>query len=95
MEPNSRAELSSLIEAGLGHAIDDQVLDALHSIRRRLQEEQDYLAYRLNESVISKEEYLRELETSLRKAQSDGERLLGMRQFQDIFGELTLAALKR
>ena len=28
-EPNSRAELSSLVEAGLGHRVDDGLLDAL------------------------------------------------------------------
>ncbi len=88
VDPDPRAELSSLIEAGLGHSVDDDKLSALAMMQEHLQTRIGELGGMLADHKISPERYLDELNRAFDQASSTGEKILGREDFHRVFGEL-------
>jgi len=89
--PDPRSELSNLIEAGLGHPIEDpQVFEGLLDMQTRLHAEQETLADLFLARDISREQYISRLDAIMRDAARTGARLLGDDDFHKIFGEFAV-----
>jgi hypothetical protein len=82
-----RSELSTLLEAGLGHPVDARVFDGLVGMQVKLHAEQEKLAFRLVSQEISREQYLSLLDSIMIEAARTGENLLGFDEFHKVFGE--------
>jgi hypothetical protein len=82
-----RAELSALIQACLGHSIDQQTFDRLANAQARFQIEQARLAERLDAGVLTPEDYLLGLNNRLRRWRDRSRSILGRENFSAIFGE--------
>jgi len=85
-----RADLSEIVKAGLGHRVDDRILDGLAEMQMRLQNEQEKLATLLLENKISRPEYLAGLREVLADARSAGVGLLGPAGFKKVFGDFSV-----
>jgi hypothetical protein len=86
--PDPRAELSALIEAGLGHPITDpKKFERLVDMQAKLHAEQERLSNRLLAGEISQEKYISDLDAAMRDAALVGKDLLGPKNFRKIFGE--------
>jgi hypothetical protein len=86
--PDPRSELSALIEAGLGHPIDDpKKFEGLVDMQTTLHAEQERLALLFLAREITREQYISRLDGIMRDAARTGERLLGYRDFHKIFGK--------
>lgn len=86
--PDYRSEISSLIQAGLGHTVDEKTLSALAMMQERLQTRLGELGALLREHKISPKRYIDELDRTLIEASSTGEKLMGAEDFHKVFGEL-------
>jgi len=86
--PDFRSELSSLVQAGLGHSVDDKTLSSLAEMQENLQLRIGQLAALLMEHKISPNSYVQELDRALIEASLTGERLMGVEDFHRVFGEL-------
>ena len=84
-----RLELSALVQAGLGHTVDDATLTALADMQAHLQGRIGELGGLLMEHRISRARYIEELDRVLSDASSVGERILGFEDFHKVFGELS------
>jgi hypothetical protein len=82
-----RAELSALIQACLGHSIDQQTFDRLASVQANLQTEQARLAARLDAGLLTPEDYLLGLNHRLRRWRDRSRSILGRENFSAVFGE--------
>jgi hypothetical protein len=91
--PDSRSEISSLVQAGLGHSVDDKTLSALAAMQEHLQNRIGQLAELLVEHKISPKGYIQELDRALIEASLTGERLMGVEDFHRVFGELRAGQL--
>lgn len=89
----SRSELSSLIQTGLGHGVDDDKLDALTTMREHLEHKIDHLAGLLMRHEIRPSRYLELLDEALIEASGVGEEILGPQNFHKVFGELRVNRL--
>lgn len=88
-----RADLSEIIKAGLGHSVDDRILDGLAKMQTRLQDEQDKLATLLLEDKISRPDYINGLRAVLADARLAGVSLLGPVDFKKVFGDFSVEQL--
>jgi hypothetical protein len=86
---DARLELSALVQAGLGHTVDDATLTALADMQARLQGRIGELGGMLMEHRISRPRYIEELNRVLSDASSIGERILGSEDFHKVFGNLS------
>jgi hypothetical protein len=84
-----RLELSALVEAGLGHTVDDATLTALADMQAHLQGRIGELGGLLMEHRISRARYIEELDRVLSDASAVGEGILGFEDFHKVFGELS------
>jgi hypothetical protein len=92
-EPDPRTELSSLIQATLGHPVDGSKFAALIALREDLQDRIDQLSDDLMEREISPQAYLELLDQTLIQASHRGEEILGSSDFHKVFGELRVNKL--
>jgi hypothetical protein len=86
--PDSRSELSSLIQAGLGHPVDEETLSALATMQSHLQARIGELSALLMDHKISPKRYIDELDRALSEASLTGAKLMGVEDFHRVFGEL-------
>jgi len=86
---DQKAELSSLIQAGLGHSVNDETLSALAKMQERLQSRVAKLGELLSVHEITPTRYIQELESAFKEASKFGERILGEKDFHAVFGEMT------
>jgi hypothetical protein len=86
--PDSRSELSSLVQAGLGHTVDDYKLTRLAMMREHLEQQIDRLSDLLMDREITPTSYLERLDEILIEASKTGESILGFDDFHRVFGEL-------
>ena len=82
-------ELSALVQAGLGHTVDDATLTALANMQVHLQGRVGELGGLLMERRISRTRYIEELNRVLSDASSMGEKILGFEDFHKVFGDLS------
>lgn len=88
------AELSELVEAGLGHPVDDQVIEALAEMQAKLQSQQQELARLLAMEKISREKYIGQLDAIMQEAALKGTRALGSDDdFHKIYGEFRVHSI--
>jgi hypothetical protein len=90
---DTRSDLSEIIKAGLGHRVDDRIIDGLAEMQMRLQNEQGKLATLLMENKISRTEYIDGLRSVLKEAKLAGVRLLGPAGFKKVFGDFSVEQL--
>jgi hypothetical protein len=81
------AELSALVELGLGRPLDRERFNALAAIQRDLRKSQEALADDLEKGKITPEAYLGMLDQTLTQTMHKSEELLGYDNFKAIFGE--------
>jgi hypothetical protein len=84
--PNPKAELSSMIQAGLGHSVNEKTLSKLVGMQKRLQDRISELSAMLSAHTISSRKYTEELNRALREASSAGEDIMGSDDFHRVFG---------
>jgi hypothetical protein len=79
--PDPRAELSALIEAGLGHPITDpKKFEGLVEMQAKLHAEQERLSNLVLAGKISQDQYISDLDAAMRDAALVGKDLLGFLQ---------------
>jgi hypothetical protein len=83
---NPKVELSYLIEAGLGHPVNEETLSELVGMQKRLQDRIGELSTMLSTHAISSRKYIEELNRALREASLAGEDIMGPRDFHRVFG---------
>jgi hypothetical protein len=83
-----RSELASIIQAGLGHPIDELKIADLAAMREHLENEVDRLSDQLMGKEITPEIYLFKLDKLLTEVSKIGEKILGSEDFHKVFGEL-------
>jgi hypothetical protein len=81
------AELSALVELGLGRPLDRERFNALAAIQHDLRKAQEALADDLENGKITPEAYLGMLGKTLTQTMHRSEELLGHDNFKAIFGE--------
>jgi hypothetical protein len=81
-----RAELSALVEMGLGEHLDEDTFHKLADIQSSLRSEQEKLASLLEIGKISDKKYLLDFNQALRHAMEESKMLLGDKRFKSIFG---------
>lgn len=81
------AELSALVEMGLGRKLDPEKFDQLARIQGALRQHQSILERQLENSAITGEDYLDELAQAVRTANGQSKQLLGIDTFKLIFGD--------
>jgi hypothetical protein len=86
---DQKAELLSLIKAGLGHPVNDDDLSALAKMQQRLQSRVVDLGEQLSVHKITPTRYIQELESAFQEASKFGEKILGKKDFHTVFGEMT------
>lgn len=91
--PDPNSELVALIQAGLGHPVDNEKLAALAAMRERLQDQIDQLSDLLMEHKINPGRFLERMDEALIEASKTGIRVLGFADFHKVFGELRLEKL--
>jgi hypothetical protein len=79
--------LSTLVEMALGHPLDQETFQALSSIQTALWNMRVALTTRLNNGELTPNQYLLQLDASLRSAMEQCRVLLGDQRFGVIFGE--------
>jgi hypothetical protein len=84
------AELSALVELGLGGRLDPKTFDELASIQFALRAEQEKLAGLLESGKLDPKQYLSSLNAVLRRAMEQSHKVLGGERFLAIFGEAGL-----
>jgi hypothetical protein len=92
-EPDPHSELSSLLQATLGHPVDGKKFAALIAMRERLQDKIDSLSDQLMDRQIGPQTYLERLDEALIEASLAGEGILGYSDFHRVFGELRVNKL--
>jgi len=90
---DQKAEMSSLVLAGLGHSVNDEALSALAEMQEHLQHCVAKLGEMLSVHEITGEQYIQEMESAFREASKRGERVLGKEDFRAVFGEMTASNL--
>jgi hypothetical protein len=83
-----RTELSALVQAYLGHSLDDQTFDRLAAVQARLHADQAELAALLDAGGITPEEYLYRLNYALQIWKLRSRDVLGRENFNAIFGDV-------
>jgi hypothetical protein len=86
-EATRLTELSALVEMALGHPLDQETFRALSSIQTALWNLRTALTTRLNNGELTPNQYLVQLDASLRSAMEQSRVLLGDERFKMIFGE--------
>jgi hypothetical protein len=81
------AELSAMVEAALGHRMDQETLFSLFAIQTDLQRADAISVARLEAGEITPDQYLDQVNASLRSAMNQSKALLGEQRFHAIFGE--------
>jgi hypothetical protein len=81
------AELTALVEIGLGKRLDDATFKQLAEIQFALRSEQEELLRQLETGKISDKEYLDRFSRALVSAMKQSQNLLGFERFKSIFGE--------
>jgi hypothetical protein len=76
-----------MIQAGLGHPVDDKICDALAEMQASLQARQTELTQLLVTNKISRASYVVQLDEAMKRASTIGEDLLGRDDFHKVFGE--------
>jgi hypothetical protein len=88
-QPDPKAELSELVEAGLGHTVSDATLTELFKMQERLQSRIGEAVAQLAQNKISRKSYLEKLNLALADASRMGEMLIGAEDFHRVFGNMT------
>jgi hypothetical protein len=86
-EVTQLAELSAMIEMALGRPLDQTTLSALLAIQTVLRQTQSALVSRLQNGELTPDQYLDQLNSTLKLAMDETRLLLGDEGFQAIFGE--------
>jgi hypothetical protein len=86
-DDDPRSQVVQIVQAGLGHSVDDQVIDQLVKMRAELQSRQGEIAHLLVTEKISRVTYIEQLDAILQEAAVAGRLALGSDDFQKIFGE--------
>lgn len=86
--PDPRAELSSMVEAGLGRAVDADVLSQLLTMQERLQNSIGELSALLIDHKITRQEYVKKLDQALIEARRAGQAAMGAKNFYKVFGDM-------
>jgi hypothetical protein len=81
------AELSALVQLGLGKRLEDATFNALAEIQLSLQKYQEMLAFEFESGKIAEKEYVDRLSSVLRDAMKRSQKLLGFDRFRSIFGD--------
>jgi hypothetical protein len=92
-EPDPKAELSELIECGLGHSVSDAKIAGLLEMQERLRYRIGSAAGLLAGRKIDKKHYLRLLDIALSEASETGTELIGEEEFHQVFGPMTAETL--
>jgi hypothetical protein len=89
IDPASISEMASIIQAaGLDHPIDKGQLSELAIMQERLQSRVAALAEMHTRHKISSKKYIEELDRALREAERVGEKIIGRKDFHQVFGEM-------
>jgi hypothetical protein len=86
-EATQSDDLSALIQMALGYPLDDETFAALLAIQRELWNNKNNLAMRLQNGQLRPEDYLSQLNETIKLAMDKSCRLLEDERFQRIFGE--------
>jgi hypothetical protein len=81
------AELSALTEMALGYPLDRDTLRALRDIQAELWRSRSALVARLHNGELTPDQYLDQLNGSIRLAMGKSQYLLGVERFRKIFGD--------
>jgi hypothetical protein len=90
---NQKAEMLSLVQAGLGHSVGEDTIAGLMRMQSRLQSRIAELGDMLSVHQISAENYIVEMDRAMDEASAVGERLLGRKDFHAVFGEMKASNL--
>ena len=80
------AELSALVEMALGHPLDQETFQALATVQAALWSVRTALTKRLQNGELSPNQFLDQMDSSLRSAMEQSRVLLGDERFEMIFG---------